>query len=293
MERLEAAFYAKGQSQFNQAQFTSAGYANGAYDYFSLVAAHEAAHVKTLSDTITQLGGTPVPACNYSFDASGFSTVADYVNTALTLESTGVSAYDGALNAFTSETLMQVAATIATIEARHTSYLSTLTGTSPFPDSLDTAKTPSEIVEAAKSFFVSCPYNLTNAAAAVIIRPTGVATTSTRDAAKPSSQNPAPNTVYTQEQFNNDLVALNYALTSVNSTQWSEQATLFWNRNIRVLVYRNLLTLVICLCVSSSRLTGSSIWKLNFTMLVPLDSHSRISRPPILVKVHRISLNSV
>jgi rubrerythrin len=161
LENLEAAFYTQGLSQFSSADFGNStfiqnfGSAIGGdvYSYLSLIRDHETQHVRTLQSLITSLGGTPVKPCTYSF---GYKTADDFVMVAAVLENTGVMAYDGALSQITSSTLKTAAATIATVEARHASYLNLLTGVSPFPASFDTAATSAVILAAAGQFITAC-----------------------------------------------------------------------------------------------------------------------------------------
>jgi len=84
------------------------------------------------------------------------------------LESTGVSAYDGAVSAIYDKGIKEVAATIATVEGRHASFLkvllgnSTNNGTDVFPSSaFDTALTPSAIVALVTPLIKKCPKNQT------------------------------------------------------------------------------------------------------------------------------------
>lgn len=103
-----------------------------------------------------------VPPCNYTFPVTNVTT---YVGVAKVLEATGVLAYDGAINRFSDKGLIQVAATIATVEARHSAFLNQLTGPPPFqgvpfPDSFDGTLMPSEVVTAVTPFIVACPYRI-------------------------------------------------------------------------------------------------------------------------------------
>jgi len=128
---------------------------------------NENAHVDALVATIQGLSGTPVPACTYNF--ASVTNVTQYVVVAAVLENTGVSAYDGAINTIYDKGLQQTAATIATVEARHASYLNLITngtavGTAngvPFPLSFDVPLPPRTIVTAITPYLVSCPYNVT------------------------------------------------------------------------------------------------------------------------------------
>jgi len=60
---------------------------------------------------------------------------------------------------FRSADLRQTAATIATVEARHASYLNLIQNIVPFPDTFDTALTPIKIIGKITPFIVSCPYD--------------------------------------------------------------------------------------------------------------------------------------
>ena len=68
----------------------------------------------------------------------------------------GVMSYDGALYQIQSPSIKSAAATIATVEARHASYLNLLTGASPFPASFDTPATSAMILAAVGRFITAC-----------------------------------------------------------------------------------------------------------------------------------------
>lgn len=116
---------------------------------------HEQAHVDALVTTIEDLGGHPVGEgdIEFQFDLDSPET---FIETAATLETTGASAYDGATTQLSgSDELLTAAATIATVEGRHSAYLNGLTGKSPFPRSFDEALQPEEVLEAIQPFIVS------------------------------------------------------------------------------------------------------------------------------------------
>lgn len=144
---------------------------------FLEIGAHEDAHVVTLTNLVNSLcslvPGTPncapVSACTYSFDLSNVNTIA---STADLLENTGVKAYDGAISSLiqptplsldgtlVSASIVEAAATIATVEARHAAFLSTIRGLNPFPQATDTPTKPNDILCAASGFVVNpstCP----------------------------------------------------------------------------------------------------------------------------------------
>ena len=161
LENLEAAFYTQGLAQFSSTDFNNSTFiqnfgsviSGDVYAYLSLIRNHETQHVRSLQALITSLNGTPVKPCTYNF---GYKTADDFITVAALLENTGVMAYDGAMSQISSASLKTQAATIATVEARHASYLSLLTGSSPFPASFDTPATSTAILAAAAKFITAC-----------------------------------------------------------------------------------------------------------------------------------------
>lgn len=162
LEHLEATFYVQGLNTFTRGDFQSARFIRGlggrisstVYNYFQLIRDHEVTHVQTLITTIQNLGGTPVGPCTYNF---GYTNVDQFVAIAETLEDTGVMAYDGAIALIENPDLQTAGATIATVEARHASYLRLINGHVPFPAAFDTPKTMAEILALIAPFIVSCP----------------------------------------------------------------------------------------------------------------------------------------
>ena len=160
LENFEAAFYNYSLTTFTAAQFTAAGLPSYYYPYVQIISSHEALHAATLSMVIASRGGVPVPVCKYNF--SSVATVAAVLSTAAVLENTGVMAYDGAANAITDTALQTVAAQIATVEARHASFLNFVNGVSPFPTTQDNGTAPAIIIAAVVATgFISCPYTPT------------------------------------------------------------------------------------------------------------------------------------
>jgi hypothetical protein len=56
--------------------------------------------------------------------------------------------------------LQTASATIATVEARHASYLRLLNGEVPFPEPFDDAVAPQKVCEAVDPFITKSPFNL-------------------------------------------------------------------------------------------------------------------------------------
>jgi hypothetical protein len=160
LEHLENAFYREGLAAFTAADFqtglrvfrgangTNAGsletsgvlFVNGAkvYEAVQRVAEHEAAHAEDLSGLLASLDAEPVVECSaYNFD---FSSVEAFMRTAQLLENTGVAAYVGAASCITTPDYIRVAASIATVEARHATYFDALTANAVFPSAYDLAR---------------------------------------------------------------------------------------------------------------------------------------------------------
>lgn len=151
LEHLEYAFYRDGLVQFaNNADFP-----DGVRPRLLDIRDHEKEHVDTLIGVIQSLGGTPVMELCYNFGFGNSS--AQFLDVAQLLENTGVMAYTGAVATIRSAAVLTASATIATIEARHASYLNLINGDNPFPDSFDTPKSKQEILAAAGGFIVACP----------------------------------------------------------------------------------------------------------------------------------------
>jgi hypothetical protein len=77
------------------------------------------------------------------------------MKTAMALENTGVSAYDGAAQFIMDPDLLTAAGSIVAVEARHASYLNLLNGEVPFPNAFEMPKTPEEILAIAGPFIKS------------------------------------------------------------------------------------------------------------------------------------------
>jgi rubrerythrin len=154
LEHLEYAFYRDGLAQFDDAAFAAGGFPAGTRALFLQIRDHEQTHVDALTQTIQGLGGTPVAEACYDFGYG--NNINSFVDVAQVLENTGVSAYDGAIADIKSGDLQTTGATIATVEARHASYLNGLNGDNPFPDAFDTPLTQDQVLAAAGGFIVAC-----------------------------------------------------------------------------------------------------------------------------------------
>lgn len=149
LEHLEFAFYRDGVASLS---FGSGPFGESIDANFAMFRDHEAAHVRTLTDVVKQLGGTPVTEATYDF---GYGTDPQkFLATARALENTGVSAYDGAASALTTADLLTAAGTIVAVEARHAAYLDLLSGQVPFPAPFEQPASRADVLKIAGPFIV-------------------------------------------------------------------------------------------------------------------------------------------
>jgi rubrerythrin len=171
LERLEYEFYRRYLKKFSERQIEGASIFDGfgnkvrseIYENLKRIRNHEKTHVETLIAVIDKLGGKPVGGdslgghTEYKFPVKD---VKDFIAVAQTLEDTGVTAYDGAIAYIHKPGLQTASATIATVEARHASYLRLLNGEVPFPAAFDDAVAPQKVCEAVDPFITKSPFNL-------------------------------------------------------------------------------------------------------------------------------------
>lgn len=147
LEFLEAEFYRQG----NGKNLLSGKEAQ----YLKTVGADEDAHVAALTDTINQLGGTPVEAPGVDF-ADSFASREKYLTTSHVFENLGVSAYLGAAGFIKDKAILQAAAGIFGVEARHAAVVGNLLGLEPeggvYMGANETPLTKDEVLGAAEPF---------------------------------------------------------------------------------------------------------------------------------------------
>jgi rubrerythrin len=151
LEHLEYAFYRDGVGLFT---FGDDSRGQSIDANFMAIRDHEGEHVATLTTVITDLDGTPVEEATYDF-GDAYADPKAFMATAMALENTGVSAYDGAGQFLQDAELLTAAGSIVAVEARHASYLNLLNGEIPFPAAFETPKSPEEILEIAGPFIIS------------------------------------------------------------------------------------------------------------------------------------------
>ena len=148
LEHLEAAFY----EHATMYDLGTDGFGNSINEWVGVIGQHEADHVATLTQVITNLGGMPVERAEYDF---GVTDAASFLSVAMTLENVGVAAYDGAGQFIETAELLTAAGGIAAVEARHAAYLNLLNLEVPFPAAFETPMTPDEVLNAAGGFITN------------------------------------------------------------------------------------------------------------------------------------------
>ncbi|MEQ3552104.1 ferritin-like domain-containing protein [Pseudonocardia nematodicida] len=151
LEYLEAEFYRQG----NAAGLVSGKEAR----YLEQIQSDEEVHVMALTDTINELGGSPVPAPEVDFGAA-FDSRAAYLDAAFTFENLGVSAYLGAApSLFQEKELLAAAASIFGVEARHAAIIGVLlekpAENGVYMGATETPMGREEVLQAAAPFIVS------------------------------------------------------------------------------------------------------------------------------------------
>lgn len=119
LEYLEAEFYRQG----NKANLVT----GKEKEYLDKIQADEESHVATITSTIQKLGGTPVAAPAVDYGAS-FASRKSYLTTSHIFENKGVGAYLGAAGYVKDKMILQAAAGIFGVEARHAAVVGNLLG---------------------------------------------------------------------------------------------------------------------------------------------------------------------
>ncbi len=123
LEFLEAAFYKEA---------VEGGALSGqVLDLARVLNRDEQTHVSALRRTIRSLGGRPVKEPDFNFRGTTRDQTR-FVETSFVLENTGVRAYLGQAGRLKSKALLGAAASIATIEARHSAAIAVVLNRSPF-----------------------------------------------------------------------------------------------------------------------------------------------------------------
>jgi len=143
LEYLEADFYKQAQKLSLKGQYKSL-----AKDFGD----HESQHVDALTATIKKLGGKPAKMPTFAF---GMKTEKDFAKLAITLEDTGVSAYNGAAPMIKSMEVLGAAGSIVQVEARHAAAVRHAAGGPAAPNAFDPTLSEDEVLKAVQPFVAS------------------------------------------------------------------------------------------------------------------------------------------
>ena len=144
LEYLEAAFYDQGGKEVSDLSGEVKG-------YVETFGGEEQEHVEALMATITDLGGKPVKAPAVDF-GDAFSSADKFIETAITFEDLGVSAYNGAAPSIESKDLLATAGGIVQVEARHAATIRFAAGEDPAPEAFDPTLSEDEVLKAVQPF---------------------------------------------------------------------------------------------------------------------------------------------
>lgn len=153
LEQLEAAFYTAVIAT------PYAGISAAELALLTDIRDHEIAHREFFK---TALKTNAIPGLEVNFSAINFSSRATVLATAKTFEDLGVAAYNGAGKLIVDGGNLLLAGKIVSVEARHAALIRDLISNGTFADStvidadgLDDAKSPDEVLAAAKPFLKS------------------------------------------------------------------------------------------------------------------------------------------
>ena len=141
LEQVEAAFY--------KAALARAGLSGDARTLATTFGAHEAEHVKALSELLSQLGVKPAAAPQTKF---GLTDQASFLKLAVTLEDTGIAAYNGAAPLVKTPDIVAALGTIVNVEGRHSAALRMAAGQDPAPQAFDKGIGAPEVKAAVQPF---------------------------------------------------------------------------------------------------------------------------------------------
>ena len=143
LEYLEAEFYKQGQKL---------GLSGDVAKLAKQFGDEEQQHVEALSATVEKLGGKAEAKPKFTFPTKDEKS---FLKLAVTLEDTGVSAYNGAAPAIQSKEVLAAAGSIVQIEARHAAAIRLARKDNPSPDAFDKPLDKEKVLEAVKPLIKS------------------------------------------------------------------------------------------------------------------------------------------
>jgi hypothetical protein len=154
LEQLENQFYTEALKKFSSSDYSNAGFSQSqvAIEQLTAIQTDENTHSSVLQSAIASFGATPITTCKFKFD-SALTDVATMAATARVIETVGVGAYLGGATLISDKVLLDSAASILTVEARHQTILNILSGQgTAIPNAFDIPLSPPEVLAIAGSF---------------------------------------------------------------------------------------------------------------------------------------------
>jgi rubrerythrin len=149
LEYLESEFYTTGYTKVP-------GLSVRTKEIVGAVLDHEQAHVKIIQKA---LGGKAKSRASYGIKIPSkvYSSEQAFLKTAATFEDVGVQAYLGQVTLISSGTILEAAASIEGVEARHSAIFYSLTNQQPFPAPIDPHRTQAQTINIVKGFYTNPP----------------------------------------------------------------------------------------------------------------------------------------
>jgi rubrerythrin len=144
LERLEADFYVRA---LDEVPFRSPAARNMA----STFADSERQHVDTVEQLVRQINGRAGRAPKFDF-GDALSSEQNFVRTAVVLEDTGVSAYNGAGPLIENDDILEAAGQIVQVEARHAARARRQADLRPAPRAFDRPLTIDQVMNRVQPF---------------------------------------------------------------------------------------------------------------------------------------------
>jgi len=153
LEELETKFYAEGIAKFQDSDFTDAGFTSSQMvsQILTVIQNDEYTHSTFLKQALKD-NGVDALSCQFNFD-SVLTDVTTMAATARVVEYVGVAAYLGGATLLNDPVILDAAASILTVEARHQTVLNIFAGTgSAIPQAFDIPLSPQEVLAIAGGF---------------------------------------------------------------------------------------------------------------------------------------------
>lgn len=153
LEYLEADFYTRVVDAQNARPYLKPRVA----EFAQVLKRDEVVHVEAVSDMIRKLGGTPIQMPTFQFPEEAFIANNGFLRLSADLELTGVTAYLGQGKRVDNDDVLQFAASIYGVEARHVGLIRYLWGPLFSPMPIETPRTMAQVLAKIAPMVVSDP----------------------------------------------------------------------------------------------------------------------------------------